>query len=359
MLIYWLLFAYPAVLALAYPTQQLPGRQTSAAQKLALWGFVIFYTLLAGLRQDVGGDWINYVVIYDDLKLDSLSYALSATDPLYGLLNWISAQLDADIYLVNGICALVLVWGVVSATTKFNEPWLAIAMAVPYLLIVVGLGYVRQGAAIGMLLLAVSAFERGRIVSTIIMLFTAVGFHSTAVMVFPLFAWAMARRHPILAVLFLGLSIATYFVIVVPRIEQFDAGYIQTEYDSTGATPRVLMSAIPSLLILLRWRHFGQGMRSQTVWVSMAMAGVIALIALPLSPSSTAVDRAALFFSPVQMAAFGEFRPLTSLSNRAPLIYRSALIALAGFVQVVWLVYATNAPFWVPYHSLFEGGATP
>ena len=132
-----------------------------------------------------------------------------------------------------------------------------------------------------------------------------------------------------------------------------------TTYESSGAIPRVLMSAIPSLLILVRWRHFGQGLRSQTVWVSMAMAGVLALVALAVSRSSTAVDRAALFFSPVQMAAFGEFRHLTSLSNRAPLIYRSALIALAGFVQVVWLVYATNAPFWVPYHSLFEGGATP
>jgi hypothetical protein len=356
MLIYWLLFAYPAVLALAYPAKVWSGRPASAAQRLALIGFVIFYTLLAGLREDVGGDWINYVVIYEDIRLGSLSSALAATDPLYGLLNWISAQFDTGIYLVNGICALVLVWGVASSTSKLSEPWLAIAMSVPYLLIVVGLGYVRQGAAIGMLLLAISAFERGRTFRTIALLFMAVGFHSTAVMVFPLFAWALARRHRILAVLFMGLSIATYFVIVVPRITQFDAGYIQTEYESSGAIPRVLMSAIPSALVLLRWRSFARELRARSVWISMAVAGIIALVALAISPSSTAVDRAALFFSPVQMAAFGEFRSLTNLSTRAPLIYRSALIALAAFVQVIWLVYATNAPFWVPYQSLFEGG---
>lgn len=357
MLIYWLLFAYPAILALAYPAQ--PGNSNSpgAAQRLALFGFVLFYTLLAGLRQDVGGDWINYETIYYDIRYDTVTHALRATDPLYGLANWIAAQLDLGVYFVNAICGLVLAWGVVASTRKFSEPWLAITISVPYLLIVVGLGYVRQGAAIGMLLLAISSFERGRINATVVQLFLAVGFHSTAVLAFPLFAWAIARRHKILAVMFLGLSIITYLVFVAPRIAQFDAGYLQAEYESSGATTRVLMTAIPAVLVLLRWRGFAANLRARTVWVSMAMAGIVAFIALALSPSSTAVDRAALFFSPLQMAVFGEFRSLTDISNRAPLIYRSALIVLAAIVQVVWLVFATNAPFWVPYHSVFEGGA--
>lgn len=357
MLIYWVLFAYPALMALAYPAQSAPQSQRSAGQRIAVFGFVVLYTLLSALREEVGGDWYNYIIIYEDIQLDTLTFAVSSTDPLYGLLNWISAQFDTGIYLVNGICGLLLVWGVTSATRKLSEPWLAITMAVPYLLIVVGLGYVRQGAAIGLLLLAISAYERGRIVGTITMLFMAIGFHSTAVMVFPLFAWAIARRYRILAVVFLALSIVTYFIVVVPRIAQFDAGYLQSEYDSAGAIPRVLMSAIPAALVLARWRSFAAYLRSRSVWISMAAAGVIALFALIVSPSSTAVDRAALFFSPIQMAAFGEFRALTNLSQRAPLIYRSALIALAAFVQVVWLVFATNAPFWVPYQSLFEGGA--
>jgi hypothetical protein len=357
MLIYWLLFAYPAILALTAPAQVDPHGQRSAGQKLAAFGFVVFYTLLSALREEVGGDWINYIVIYDDIELDNLAYALTSTDPLYGLSNWISAQLGMGIYLVNGICGLALVWGVVSATSRLREPWLAIAMAVPYLLIVVGLGYVRQGAAIGMLLLAISAFERGQLLRTVFLLFMAVGFHSTAVMVFPLFAWAIARRQIFLAALFVVLIFGVYLIFVVPRIEQFDAGYIQAEYDSGGATTRVLMSAIPSMLLLLRWRQFGEQLRASSVWVSMGIASIVALAALAVSPSSTAVDRAALFFSPVQMVVFGEFQALANLSTRAPLMYRSALIALAAFVQVVWLVFATNAPFWVPYQSIFSAGS--
>jgi len=357
MLIYWLLFAYPAILALTAPAQVDPHGQRSAGQKLAAFGFVVFYTLLAALREEVGGDWINYIIIYEDIQLDKLAYALTSTDPLYGLSNWISAQFGMGIYLVNGICGLALVWGVVSATAKLREPWLAITMAVPYLLIVVGLGYVRQGAAIGMLLLAISTFERGQFWRTVFLLLTAIGFHSTAVMVFPLFAWAVSRRHMFLAIFFIALIVTAYFVVVVPRIAQFDAGYLQAEYDSLGASTRVLMSAIPSVLLLLRWRNFGEQLRASSVWVSMGIASIVAFALLAVSPSSTAVDRAALFFSPVQMVVFGEFQALTNLSTRAPLIYRSALIALAAFVQVVWLVFATNAPFWVPYQSLFSAGA--
>jgi hypothetical protein len=357
MLIYWLLFAYPAVLALTYPARLGERQAPGVAQSLARWGFVVFYTLLAGLRYDVGGDWGNYEIIYEDIRLGTLAHALDATDPLYGLANWVSAQFDTGVYFVNGICAFVLVCGVVSVSSRFSEPWLAIAISVPYLLIVVGLGYVRQGAAIGMVLLAVSAFERERMLGTVALLFVAVGFHSTAVIVFPLFAWGFVRHYGLVAILFIGIIIATYFAFVVPRIDRFYINYIQAEYDSAGALPRVLMSAIPGALLILRWQSFGEQLRSRLIWLSMAVAAVAALGALALVQSSTAVDRTALFFSPVQMAAFGEFRRLTNLSNRAPLIHRSALIALAAFVQVVWLVYATNAPYWVPYQSLFDAGA--
>jgi len=141
---------------------------------------VLFYTLLAGLRWDVGGDWGNYVEIYDDIALENLSYAMSITDPLYGLVNWFSAQFDMGMYFVNGVCAFLLVYGVARTVGRFRDPWLAMMMAVPYLLIVVGLGYIRQGAAIGLLLMAMAAFDNGRLIRTLIYLIMAIGFHATA-----------------------------------------------------------------------------------------------------------------------------------------------------------------------------------
>jgi hypothetical protein len=353
MLIYWLLFAYPALLALAYPTTSRPSSR-NAAQLLAFAGFVVFYSLVAGLRYEIGGDWGNYQEIYDDIATDSLSYAVTLTDPLYGLTNWLSAQAGLSMYFVNGVCAFLLVIGVVRIAGSFRDPWLAVTMAVPYLLIVVGLGYIRQGAAIGMLLMAIATFERGKVIRTIVYLLIGVGFHTTAVMVFPLFALTLARRNRTLAILLAGVSVAAYYILVVPRFDKFQAGYIEGELDSTGAFARIMMSFVPSVLLLLRFSKFGASPRVRSIWWSAAVANVIALVALGLSPSSTAVDRAGLYFSIAQIAVFGDFRNLLPLAERTAGLVRFGLIGVAALVQVVWLVFATNSIDWVPYQSIFD-----
>jgi hypothetical protein len=353
MLIYWLLFAYPALMALAYPAMAGPSSR-AAGQSLAKAGFVLFYTLLAGVRHEIGGDWGNYQGIFEDISADTLSYALGATDPLFGLTNWVIAQAGLSMYYVNAVCAFLLVLGVVRIAGGFRDPWLAVTMAVPYLLIVVGLGYVRQGAAIGMLLLAIVTFERGKVIRSIVYLLVGVGFHTTAVMVFPLFALTLARRSRSLAIILAVTSFFVYFSFVVPRFDKFQTGYIDGELDSTGALTRLLMSFIPSVLVLLRFGSFEVSQRVKSIWWSAAVANVIALVALGLSPSSTAVDRAGLYFSIVQLAAFGEFRNLVSLSLRTTALVRLGLIGTAALVQFVWLVFATHSIDWVPYQTVFD-----
>ena len=181
-----------------------------------------------------------------------------------------------------------------------------------------------------------------------------VGFHTTAVMVFPLFALTLARRNRTLAIALSLVSVAAYFILVVPRFDKFQAGYIEGELDSTGALARILMSFVPSILLLLRFGNFGTGPRVRSIWWSAAIANVVALIALGLSPSSTAVDRAGLYFSIAQIAVFGEFRNLVPLAQRTAGLIRVTLIGVAALVQVVWLVFATNSVDWVPYQTLFD-----
>lgn len=353
MLIYWLLLAYPAIMALAYPARTAPSAR-NAGQTFALAGFVLFYTLVAGLRWDVGGDWGNYVEIYDDIALDNLTYALSATDPLYGMVNWFSAQFDMGMYFVNGVCGFFLVFGVARIVGRFRDPWLAMLMAVPYLLIVVGLGYIRQGAAIGLLLMAIAAFDSGKIARTALYVVMAIGFHATAVMVIPLFGYSLGTRYRLVAILAGLASIYAYFAIVAPSLEKFNTGYIEQELESTGALTRILMSFIPSLLLLARWRHIGGSSRLRPIWITTAIINVLLFLLLAVSPSSTAVDRAGLYFSIAQLVVFGEFRNLLPIADRMAGFTRIMLIGAASLVQVVWLVYATNSVDWVPYKTLFD-----
>lgn len=353
MLIYWLLFAYPAIFALGYPISSDRHRIT-VAQNLALLGFILFFTLLAALRFEIGGDWETYQFIYDDIRTDTFPYALTATDPLYGIINWASAQLGTGVYLVNGVCALILSVGVATAALRLRDPWLAIMMAVPYLLIVVGMGYVRQGAAIGLILLAIASFDHAKPLRTSIYLILALGFHSTSIISIPLFTYALTTRYRKLAFVFAGIGIAAYIFVLMPRLENFETGYIEQEYESGGALIRILMSVVPSALLLPRWKNFAASTKVRSVWITMALANLVALAVVLVSPASTAVDRLALFFAPMQMLVFGIFRDLYPMPDKFVLASRLVMIAVAAMVQIVWLVYATHATYWVPYQSVLQ-----
>ncbi len=353
MAVYWLLFAFAAVMAIAYPVNQAAGR-SGVGQSFGFASFALIYTLIGALRYEIGGDWPTYMTMLEDMSQGNLADALAYTDPLFGLLAWVSLQIGGGIYVINGVTCLILVWGVIAVSAKLPEPWLATLIAVPYTLIVVGMGYVRQGAAIGLLLLAIAHFDRAKPGRAIVYLVLAAGFHSTAVFAFPTFAWSLARRNKGYAVFGAIAAAIAFTVFLAPRLSNFESGYLENEYDSGGAAARLAMSVLPSLLILAKYKTFAATDRARGIWISIALANMAASIALNLSSSSTAIDRIALFFSIIQIVAFGRIMGLLSVSPRMVLPTRLAMITIAAMVQIVWLGYGTHAIYWVPYKSILQ-----
>ena len=115
---------------------------------------------------------------------------------------------------------------------------------------------------------------------------------------------------------------------------------------------RLLMGFIPSLLLLLTVRRFDIGGRARSIWIGFALANVAAMMGFFLSPSSTAVDRIALYFTGIQLVTFGSIGDLLGFSLKSRTILRLLVIAYATAILLVWLLYATNASFWVPYKSV-------
>lgn len=353
MLVYWLLLSFPAIMALTYPEEKMRhgGRNV---EFWALPAFALIYALVGGVRENVGGDWISYQAKYDDIRFATLTESLEITDPLFGLLNLVSAQFDAGVYLVNGVCCLLLGYGTILVAKQFREPWLAVLIAVPYLLIVVGFGYVRQAAAIGLILMAIASLDRERPALTIACVVLAAGFHSTAVFSFPFVALAIGKKHRIFALLGAIAAVIVYQMLVVPRMQKFEIGYIGGQYDSSGAFIRIMMGVIPSALILFFRKRFWARQQARTAWLSIAVANLVVLAALTQSSSSTAIDRIGLYFSIIQLAAFGEFRDLAAVSPRNVPLVRMGLVGIAFLVQLVWLVFADHSAYWVPYRSILQ-----
>ena len=353
MFIYWVMLAFPAILALAHSVQ-IPRGNFGSTQSFLLYAFMCFYVVIGAFRIHVGADWITYEYMFEDIGSGGFAYALEQIDPVYGALNWVSALLGGGIYLVNGVCCLLLAYGTMLVAKHFREPWMAIVIAVPYLLIVVGFGYVRQGAAIGLILIAIDSHIRGSRMWTIACLVMATGFHATALLAIPAFAWTLVRRNAVIGVLVALLFAIVYYYFLAPRLDQTQSRYSTGGFNSTGTLVRVMMGFIPSMLILVRWRAFEASSRPRSLWLLFAWANVAALVAFALVPTSTVVDRAALYFAAIQLAVFGEFRSLMGIADQMVVLTRMALIAVAIAVQGVWLVYATHSEYWVPYRSVLD-----
>ena len=351
MTVYWLLLAFPAMMAVLFPEPK--GRHgVSLAQASALAAFVAVYTLISLLRYKIGADWYAYDAMYSQAGNASLLEGMAITDPLFALLLWISAQLGTDLYPVNAFCSLLLVIGVVRVALTTREPWLAIAGAVPYLLIVVGLGYVRQAGAIGLILIAISSLERGKRIRTIVYLAIAAGFHSSAVSVFPFVGLALANRNKLQIFLLATVGSIGFFFLLQRQFAYFETTYLESDFESSGALVRIAMSVVASLLLLVRWRSFAFPAHTRLVWLGFAASNIAAFVILGTIQSSTAVDRLALYFAVVQVFVFGNIRELVGFARGFAPIMRLLVIALAVAVQLVWLVLATHAEYWVPYRSV-------
>lgn len=109
------------------------------------WLIGTILTLFIGLRHEVGGDWFGYLPYLTRAEGLSLEEVFVFGDPGYNALNWLFASYSWGIYGVNLVSAAIFSAGLVVFCRAQPRPWVALCIAIPYLVIVVAMGYSRQG----------------------------------------------------------------------------------------------------------------------------------------------------------------------------------------------------------------------
>lgn len=346
MLTYWLLFVLPAWAAIAAPTRPYPAGKNTAVHWL-MAGLLL--ALLIGLRHQVGGDWGTYEQHYLDMLGASLAEVLEFSDPGYYLLNWLAAQVGGGVHLVNLACGVLFSWGLVAFCRQQPRPWLALAVAVPYMVTVVAMGYSRQGVALGLAMLGLVALARGSTLRFLVWVALAATFHKSAVLLVPLAVLASAQGR-VWKAIWVGVAGALlYWTLLADSVDALMTNYVEAQYQSEGAAIRIAMNTLPALLLLaLRKRVQWQRADERNLWLMMALAALAAAVALVLSPSSTAVDRVALYLIPLQLYVFARLPDLLGQAARRRQ-WVAAVVAYYAVVLFVWLNFATHAGAWLPY----------
>jgi hypothetical protein len=345
---YWLLFLVPAYQAVAKLRQVKPSSDSGRWSNSWRTVFVLL-VLMIGLRHEVGGDWYPYLDRVTAATSELLEETFVNGDPAYSLLNWIAANSIFGVYLVNSVFGLLFTWGLLAFCRNQPRPWLAMVVAVPYLITVVAMGYSRQGVAIGLAMLGLVALANKNVLKFVLWVGLASMFHKTAVILLPLAVLAGTRRW-FLTVFWVVLSTALLFRLLLQEaVDGLVAGYVDAQYESTGAAIRVAMNALPAALFLLLRRRFDLPPAQRTFWTWMAFAALAFVVLLYVSPSSTAVDRVALYWIPLQLFVWSRFPDAIGRPNQVNAFWVYLVVAYSATVHFVWLTFATHSYSWLPY----------
>ncbi len=344
MLAYWFLYLIPIYFLLGKVEG---GKRTST---LEWWLFGFSLVVMIGLRHHVGGDWYTYLEgleIEGDIQWGEI---FSVRDPGFTLITWISTSIGMSIYGVNIICAVIFTGGLVNLSRTQPYPWLAILVSIPYLVIVVAMGYTRQSAAIGFLMFAFGSLARGRLFSYLGLVLLAGLIHKTAFVfaALVLFRPGGGKLKGVLGVVLLVGFIG--FAYLLEQANTFFINYVQNSMESGGSQVRVLMNLLPAMIFFGAWKKWGQLFEDRWLW---AVLSLLSILCVPLvAEASTAVDRMALFLIPLQLVVWARFPALVQgrISRTSVFILIAIYYAV---VQFTYLNFGTFVAAWLPYDNLF------
>lgn len=349
MLTYWAMFGVPAVSTLLLGTRRRLARSGGFAPGIFL--ILVVFTVLVGLRHEIGTDWFNYKRTIDNLYYANFGGALMSKDAGFGVLVWIANRLGSGMYITNFVCAAIMMYGIARFAQDQPDPWMALTASVPYLVVVVGMGYTRQAAAIGFVLLAILAFQRNKLLRSIAFVVAAALFHGGSLLVLPFFGAVMVRRDRSLIVPLAVLSVLLAGVLLSRRIDNLYGLYVTREnsIDSSGALIRIVMNVVPAGIFLMMRRSFALDRDTQYLWTLFAVGSVAMLLILPVFPSSTAIDRAALYMIPIQLFVFGRLPLVMGRTLEGARLVSYGAVVYYAAAMFVWLNFASNARNWLPY----------
>ena len=322
--------------------------------------FVSLYIgIFVGLRENVGGDWVNYLELLELADQPSISSVPLIRDPSYLVLSWISVRLGLGIYGVNLVCALLFSISLLIFCSRLPRPFIALTLSLPYSLYVLAMGYTRQSVAVSLIYLLITFQSQLSIQSSFILLTLATSFQQTTLVCF---SWLLPQlqynqstkiANLFYLLIFSALILALYFLFLNNRISIFFDNYLGQEVmNSSGAVYRVILLSLPSILFLTHSNRLHLNPREKSLMTSICLYTLICLLSFAFIPSSTVIDRLALYALPI-LPYVGSHLPELKPYNLSPSACNLLCVGLAIASFFAWILFSPNAASsWLPYRNI-------
>ncbi len=350
MIAYWILL----FITMLFASQETAS--ISQQQRLQLSNFPVTWlvmsliiTVLIGFRAEVGGDWGAYIRHLEAVANLDFGQVLLLKDPGYQILNYIADNLGGGIFSVNLMAGAIFTCGLIVLCVNQPRPMLALVAAIPYMTVVLAMGYTRQSVALGLIMIALSSLIHKSIFKFSIWVVFAALFHKSAVLLIPLAA-LLSSKNRWLSILWITIAaVGAYVTLLQDSVDHLYTNYVEAEYQSQGALIRVIMCVFPASLFLYFRHLFDITDKEKQLWTWFSILSIVAFILLFLTSASTAVDRVALYLLPLQLVVFSHLPEVLGDRDKSNIHWVLLICLYYALVQFVWLFFASHAYAWLPY----------
>lgn len=305
--------------------------------------FSILLFIFIGFRYEVGADWIGYNRLLDYRRLDM---DVGASDPLFLLIAKIANCFSFS--WSNQVMILQFAFLFVASihyhfSVQKKEPTNLLRFYVigfPIIILLLGMGYLRQGLSAVFLLICWESFKRKQIFLAFLFSLLAMSIHKSALifLVLPFFLISkdfMLKKRVLTVVL--GLCAALFFVFL---LFNWGGRYLDHSMSSAGVYIRyIFMCGLIAILAYLKNQHL-RLLRQPVLWLAFITSVIICGL------FSTLADRVILFSLTI---LFSEVASNLRNSKQNQIIFYS-LAALSFAYTVFWLKFSYwGHSYWVPY----------
>ena len=225
------------------------------------------------------------------------------------------------------------------------------AIATPYLVVVVAMGYSRQSVALGFAMLGYVALAREAKATFVMWVLIGATFHRTAALLLPV-AILTSTKHRLWSAVWLGVvAVVAYRLTLETDFESLYSVYVGGEVQSQGAFIRLFMDAAPAALFLVFRARFNLPVSEDRLWFWIAIISIALFAGFLIMPSaSTALDRIALYFLPIQVVVLSRLPGCFEKNGSSGgAVVAGLIVAYYAVVLFVWLNYAVHAGAWTTY----------
>jgi len=258
--------------------------------------------------------------------------------------------------LVDAVSGFVFTFGLFSVAKRCPEPFIAICIATPLLVVASAMSSVRQAIAQGILFYVMATwYQRSTLVRTLLVVLAA-SFHFSAIFML-IFVSLAAKVPPVLragaAVIVGGIVLAT--VSLAPdAMTHYSDLYVGSgaKLTAPGAIVQTGFVAAAGLIYLAVRPLWDSVYEDNPLYRNMAWASLLSIPAILIS--SVGAYRFVLYFYPMAMTVYSGVPGLIR-NGVGRLWYRLAVVAACFAMLIGWLMLGNNSVPWIPYKNwLFE-----